>query len=47
MPEGSLHLGKCPVFVCAPQQSHDLCPLIEVTEAVVKADAPGIVLLHI
>lgn len=44
---GSPHLGKCPVFLCAPQQSHDLCPLIEVTVGVVKAEAPGIVLLDI
>lgn len=44
---GSPHLGKCPAFLCAPQQSHDLCPLFEATEAVVEADALGIVLLDI
>lgn len=44
---GSPHLGIRPRFLCAPWQPHDLCPLIEVTEAVVEADAPGVVLLEI
>lgn len=40
-------LRKTPrVSVCS-WQPHDLCPLIEVTEAVVEVDAPGVVLLEI